>query len=440
MKNESLDHLTHVFKALAPTLPGAQLPWMGERRLRAFEQFRVQGFPTRADEAWKYTNLDVLNQKPLRFVPAGDHRGEAERLARVHALAGAHRLVLVDGIEVPELSDIGGLPPGVFIGSLAAALSQMPGRVQSALAQPAWSDGLDAFNAAFARDGYVLLLPPDTVLDKPLHVIFIGGEGDLAVQPSNLIVAGARARGAVIEQFIGCTGDGYYTNAVTRVSADDEADVQHYRVQQEGQNAVHTGAVIAGQGRASRFASYVFSFGGSLARSTVKVTLAAPGTSTTLDGLYVGGGRQHLDHYTMIDHAHPQCASRETYRGVLDGAAHGVFNGRIVVRQDAQRTDADQANHNLLLSRNAEIDTKPQLEIFADDVRCTHGTTVGQLDEAQLFYLRARGIDERAARALLTFAFARDVIDRVTIEPLKARLEAALLTRMADAPADAGDA
>src|SRR5262249_18818162 len=183
-----------------------------------------------------------------------------------------------------------------------------------------------------------------------------------------------------------------------------------------------------------------FSFGAALARSTITAKLAAPGTHTTLDGLYVGNGRQHLDHYTMIDHAHPQCSSRETYRGVLDGSAHGVFNGRIVVRQDAQKTDADQANHNLLLSRNAEVDTKPQLEIFADDVRCTHGTTVGQLDETQLFYLRARGIDERAARALLTIAFARDVIDRVSIEPLKARLEATLLTRMTDAPADAGEA
>jgi Fe-S cluster assembly protein SufD len=359
----------------------------------------------------------------------------------MHALKDSHRLVFVDGVAVPELSDIGALPPGVFIGSLATALEQMPQRIRARFTDEEWSDGLVAFNAAFARDGYVMLVPRGAVLDRPLHVIFIGGgETDLAVQPLNLIVADAHAHCAVIEQYVGDNDDWYYTNAVTRIDADDHAEVQHYRVQQEAPNAVHTGTVIARQGNASRFSSYAFSFGAALSRSSITAKLAAPRTSTTLDGLYVGSGKQHLDHYTMIDHAHPQCASRETYRGVLDGAAHGVFNGRIVVRQDAQKTDADQANHNLLLSRNAEIDTKPQLEIFADDVRCTHGTTVGQLDETQLFYLRARGIDERAARALLTFAFARDVIDRVAIDSLKARLEATLLTRMADAPADAGDA
>jgi Fe-S cluster assembly protein SufD len=441
MKHESLDHLNHVFTALASTLPGAALPWMNERRLRAFEQFRVQGFPTRAEEAWKYTNLDVLNSKLLRFVPAVDHQRDAERLVKLHALEGAHRLVFVNGVWARELSDVGALPAGVFIGNLASGLEQIPELMRKHLERDtSWDNGLAAFNAAFARDGYVMHVPPHTVLDRPLQVLFIGGgESDLAVQPLNLVVAEAYARCAAIEQYVGAHDDWYYTNALTRVAAGDHADVEHYRVQQEAPGAVHTGTVTAEQGEASRFASYAFSFGAALARSTITAKLAAPGTSTTLDGLYVGSGKQHLDHYTMIDHAHPQCASRETYRGVLDGSAHGVFNGRIVVRQDAQKTDADQANHNLLLSRNAEVDTKPQLEIFADDVRCTHGTTVGQLDETQLFYLRARGIDERAARALLTFAFARDVIDRVAIGALKARLGAILLTRMADAPADAKD-
>jgi Fe-S cluster assembly protein SufD len=444
MKSESLDHLTHVFTELAPTLPGAALPWMNERRLRAFEQFRVQGFPTRAEEAWKYTNLDVLNGKRLRFEPTVDHQGyqtDVERLVKAHALEGAHRLVFVNGAWAQAQSDVGALPRGVFIGSLASALEQIPEQIHEQFERGEESDGLTAFNTAFARDGFVVLIPPHTVLDQPLHVLFIGGgESDLTVQALNLIVAGAHARCAVVEQYVGAEDDWYYTNAVTRIHADNDADVQHYRVQQEAPGAVHTGTVMAEQRGASRFSSYVFSFGAALARSTITAKLAGPGTHTTLDGLYVGNGKQHLDHYTMIDHAHPQCSSRETYRGVLDGSAHGVFNGRIVVRQDAQKTDADQANHNLLLSRNAEVDTKPQLEIFADDVRCTHGTTVGQLDETQLFYLRARGIDERDARALLTFAFARDVIDRVAIDALKTRLEATLLTRMTDAPADTKDA
>ncbi|APR39575.1 Fe-S cluster assembly protein SufD [Paraburkholderia sp. SOS3] len=444
MKSESLDHLTHRFTALAPALPGATLPWVNEWRLRAFEQFRVQGFPTRAEEAWKYTNLDILSSKLLHFATAVDyevHPRAAEQLVKAHALEGVSRLVFVNGVWARQLSDLGALPPGVFIGSLANALEQIPERIRERLEREDAFDGLTAFNAAFARDGYVMLVPPGTELNRPLHVLFVdGGKRDLTVQPLNLIVAGAHARCAVVEQYVGTQGDWYYTNAVTHIHADDNSDVQHYRVQDEAPGSVHTGTVIAEQRNASCFSSYAFSFGAALARSTIAVELAAPGSRTSLDGLYVGNGKQHLDHYTMIDHAHPLCASRETYRGVLDGAAHGVFNGRIVVRQDAQKTDADQANHNLLLSRNAEVDTKPQLEIFADDVRCTHGTTVGQIDETQLFYLRARGIDERAARALLTFAFARDVIDRVAIDALKARLEATLLTRMNEAPADANNA
>jgi len=433
MKHEALDHLTQVFRSLAPALPGSQLAWMDVLRLRAFEQFRVMGFPTRADEAWKYTSLDALNQRLLRFVPASDHLAEARRIARAQQLDGVHRLVFVDGVFAPELSDIGTLPSGVFVGSLAEALDTMPERVRAHLDGVAFADGLTALNNAFARDGYVVFVPPGVTVDKPVHALFVAGEEGLAVQPLNLLVAANDAHCTVIEQFTGSDEAWYYTNAMTHVAADERADVRHYRLQQEGPHALHTATLAATQQRNSRFASYAFSFGAALARATIATRLAGPQTSTTLDGLYVGSGKQHLDHYTMIDHAQPQCTSRETYRGILDGAAHGVFNGRVIVRQDAQKTDADQANHNLLLSRNAEIDTKPQLEIFADDVRCTHGTTVGQLDEQQLFYLRARGIDERTARALLTTAFARDVIDRVEIAPLRARLEAALLAKMAGA-------
>jgi Fe-S cluster assembly protein SufD len=431
MKHDHLDHIHQVFKSISPILPGARPHWLKSMRLRAFEAFCTQGLPTTKDEAWRYTNLEVLKQRLLRFSPPITDVEGARRIVDENSFAEAsHRLVFVNGTYSPELSAVGELPHGAFIGNLVHGLQHAPEQMRSLFDQMLWSDGLVALNSAFLRDGFVVVLPPDTKLDRPLHALFLSGDEDLAVQPANAVISGARSSCAIIEQFVGLGEQSYVTNSVTHVMAGEDTEVQHYRVQQESPNAVHIGTVDVTQHEASRFSSYAFSFGGALSRSSVQVRLAASRTHTTLDGLYVAGGKQHMDHYTLMDHAYPYCSSRETYRGVLDGSARGIFNGRVIVRQDAQKTDADQSNHNLLLSRNAEVDTKPQLEIYADDVRCTHGTTVGELDEDQLFYLRARGIDEVTGRALLTFAFARDIVDRVSIAPLRKRLEGLLLARM----------
>jgi Fe-S cluster assembly protein SufD len=433
MKNESLDFFHQAFEQLAKTLPGAELPWLRAARRSAFEQFDALGFPTTRHEDWKYTNVSAIGKRPWHFAPQRTGRTDDSDLRRiVDELVldpAGHRLVFVNGHHVPRLSKLSGLPQGVFVGSLTRALREMPQRLQAAVASQTYADGFTALNTAFLVDGFAVVLPPGEVIDQPLHMLFLTDEAGLAVQPFNVVLAGARSGCVIVEHFVGFGDNAYWTNAVTRIVADEQADVQHYRLQQESSKAFHIASVAAAQQRASCFTSHAFAFGGALSRTGIDTSLNAANAQATLNGLYFVGGRQHVDHHTRIDHAEPHGTSREYYRGVLDGAARGVFNGRVIVHRDAQQTDTHQANHNLLLSRDAEIDTKPQLEIYADDVKCTHGATVGQLDENQLFYLRARGVEERMARALLTYAFARDIVERVRIESLRGRLERLLLAR-----------
>jgi Fe-S cluster assembly protein SufD len=433
MKNESLDHFHQAFGQLAKTLPGAELPWLRTARRSAFEQFDALGFPSTRHEDWKYTNVSAIGKRPWHFAPQRTgclDDDDVRRIVDELVLDPAgHRLVFVNGRHVPRLSRLNSLPHDVFVGSLTRALSEMPQRLEAAIASQTYADGFTALNTAFLTDGFAVVLPPGEVIDQPLHMLFLTDEAGLAVQPFNVVLAGARSGCAIVEHFVGLGDNAYWTNAVTRIVADEQADVQHYRLQQEGSKAFHIGSVAVAQQRASCFTSHAFAFGGALSRTGIGTSLNAENAQATLNGLYFAGGRQHVDHHTRIDHAEPHGTSREYYRGVLDGAARGVFNGRVIVHRDAQKTDTHQANHNLLLSRDAEIDTKPQLEIYADDVKCTHGATVGQLDENQLFYLRARGVEERTARALLTYAFARDTVERVRIDSLRGRLESLLLAR-----------
>jgi Fe-S cluster assembly protein SufD len=437
MKDESLDQFHQAFSQVVRTLPGAELPWLRAARRSAFEQFNALGFPTIRHEDWKYTNVSAIGKRSWRFASrrsdlangAGclDDR-EMHRVVDALVLDPAgHRLVFVNGHYAPRLSRLNSLPHGVFVGSLARALREIPQRLEAAIASQTHADGFAALNTAFLADGFAVVLPPGEVIEQPFHMLFLSQDAGLAVQPFNVVFAGARSGCAIIEHFAGMGDDAYWTNAVTRIVADEQADVRHYRLQQESAKAFHIASVAVSQQRASCFASHAFAFGGALSRTDISTRLNAVKAQATLTGLYFAGGRQHVDHHTCIDHAEPHGTSREYYRGVLDGAARGVFNGRVVVHPDAQKTDTHQANHNLLLSREAEIDTKPQLEIYADDVKCTHGATVGQLDEDQLFYLRVRGVEERMARALLTYAFARDVVERVRIDSLRGRLESLLL-------------
>jgi FeS assembly protein SufD len=423
MSDARFDYIGDAFHAMAKTLPGVELPWLRRARRHAFDRFAELGLPGAGPEEWKYTNVSAIAKPHWHFAPARDASAELAHLVDdIEPCDSGGRIVFVNGQYVPKLSRIGALPEGAFVGSLTQAMRKIPQQLEAVMARRAPHNGFAALNGAMLGDGYVVALPPGCAIDNPLHVLFFAEEGGLAMHPFNAVLAQRGARCSIVEHFAGIADEAYLVNTATEIVADDEADVQHCRIQREARSAFHIAHVGASQRRASRFTSHSFAFGGALSRTEISVRLEAADASAQLNGLYFVGARQHVDHHTRIDHEQPHCTSREYYRGVLDGASHGVFDGRVIVHPDAQHSDAHQGNDNLLLSRDAEIDTKPQLEIHADDVKCTHGATIGQLDEGAIFYLRSRGIGERMARALLVRAFARASIERVEGDALRGRL------------------
>jgi Fe-S cluster assembly protein SufD len=350
----------------------------------------------------------------------------------VHGLTHA-QLVFVNGRFAPALSWLAGLPPQAVVGSLAAALAADPGLVDPYFSRCAKVDGqaLVALNTAFVDDGALLHVPAGTAVHDPVHVLyFTTGDHPVVTHPRTLIVVGDGSALKVIESYAGAPGASYFTNAVTEIVGGERSHVEHVRVQRESLAAYHTSATAIYLERQATFTQQNVTLGGAIVRNDVSAVLDAEHISCTLNGLYLGNANRLVDNHTVIDHARPHCESHEVYKGMLADAARGVFNGKIFVRQDAQKTDAKQTNKVLLLSEDATINTKPQLEIFADDVKCTHGATVGQLDEEALFYLRARGIGLHEARAMLVHAFASDIIDRIAIEPLRESLEEALTAQL----------
>ncbi|MEO5902827.1 MAG: Fe-S cluster assembly protein SufD, partial [Gemmatimonadaceae bacterium] len=293
------------------------------------------------------------------------------------------------------------------------------------------SGSFTALNTAHAADGAVICLAADSVADKPIHLVFVsdpGAEG-AATYTHNLFFAERHSQATIIESHVTLGADVYLTNAVTEVFVADGAHLSHYKLQRESQNAFHVGTLQVHQARDSRYESFSFATGAALSRTNVYTTLAGDAAEAVMNGLYMVDGNQHVDHQTRIEHVAPNCPSHELYKGILDGRSHGVFNGKVYVHPEAQKTDGKQSNNNLLLSAEARIDTKPQLEIYADDVKCTHGATVGRLDETALFYMRSRGISTSQARRLLTYAFAADVLEKIELEPLREALEAQVLER-----------
>lgn len=415
--------------------PGAAgRPALLRTRKAAIARFAERGFPTLDEEEWRFTNVAPLVQVPFRRARKEDLGRDAfAALARLVAAESARNcLVFVNG-EFSDLSRTAGLPAGVVAVSLAAALARQPDHVEPHLARLARYDEnpFTALNTAFLKDGAFVHVPRGVAVAEPIHLVFVStANGEPAVAyPRNLVVAGAGSRVTLVESYVGRDGDVYFTNAVTEVVVEQDAVVDHYKLQREGRDAFHVATMQIQQERGSNFSSHAVTLGGAITRNDVNAYLGAENCEATLNGLYLGTGRQLIDNHTRIDHARPHCASHELYKGILDGHARGVFNGKIFVHQDAQKTDAKQTNKTLLLSGDAVIDTKPQLEIYADDVKCTHGATIGQLDANALFYLRSRGLALEAARSLLTYAFANDVIERVRVEPVRARLEEDMLAR-----------
>ena len=395
--------------------------WLLERRKRAMERFLQLGVPTVRHEEYKYIDLSALADGQLLFAA---QPGPAGTAVPCYASDSSDDQAATDGVRV-----LGSIPQGARVLSLADALRSEPDLMQLRLAAIAdYEDhALCAVNTAFFSDAVVVKAERGTVFDKPLHLVF--GDGPPCRLPRVLIVAGRNSSVQVVETY---TGSGaYWRNAVTEIYAEENARVDHYRAQVESTDAYHTGRLQASQNRDSYVSSFSISFGASVARNDIGTRLNGSGCECSLDGLYAVRGEQLVDHHTSIDHAMPHCNSHQLYKGVLDDRAKGVFNGKIFVRPDAQKTDAVQSNKNLLLSDHSEVNTKPQLEIDANDVRCTHGATIGQLDSEAAFYLQSRGIGAARARNLLTYAFAADALERIKVAPLKEHFESLLLDRFA---------
>ncbi|MGB3288351.1 MAG: Fe-S cluster assembly protein SufD [Burkholderiaceae bacterium] len=402
---------------------GAGLPWLSAMRRRAIERFAAEGWPTTRLEDWRHTSLAALEQQS--FLEAGQAPA-AEWVRDLRGGEAGHWLVFIDGRYAPELSDIGSLPAGARIQPLSVALEQVPEQVEAVFGNELEGASTAALNTALAADGAFISLARGVALEQPVHLVFAATSPQAASFPRNLIVAEGAAQAVVMEHYVGQGSGASLTNAVTRVKLAADAHLTHLKLQQEDQQAFHLGAINVEQAKGSVYNSHSMSFGARLARHDIATSFAGDHCETLLNGLYYVDGRRHVDHHTLIDHAKPHGLSREYYRGILGDTARGVFGGRILVAHGADKTDAIQRSDSLLLSRLAKADARPELEIYADDVKCAHGATVGQLDEDSMFYLRSRGLDEVHARNVLTYAFAAQAVDRIGPEALRGRVAAAI--------------
>jgi Fe-S cluster assembly protein SufD len=426
-----VDRYVAEFERFRRELPAGEPAVLQALRREAIERFAKMGFPTLRQEEWRLTNVAPIVQGTFHR-PAGDPDALSPGRLTPYTFDAAARLVFVDGRFSPRLSSLGELPAGTIAASLGEVLARDPGRVEPWLGRFA---GLDrnpfvALNTAFLRDGAFLYIPRGAVTG-PIHLLFLssGEEGRPTLSfPRNLFVADESSRTTIVETY---AGEGaYFTAPVTELVAGPGAVIDHYKVQRESLGAFHMATFQVQAERASVPSSHSISIGGALVRNDVNAVLDGEGIDCILNGLYFADGRQVVDNHMRVEHAKPHCASHELYKGVLDGKSRAVFNGLIHVHKGAQKTDAKQSNRNLLLSRDAIANSNPQLEIYADDVRCTHGSTVGQLDEDAVFYLRSRGIGAEAARSLLTYAFASDIVARIKVEPVRRDLEEFLFARL----------
>ncbi len=405
--------------------------WLSQLRQKGLETFTRLGIPNRRLEDWRFTNVAGLTDRTYDLMPpvtSSDHHVES-LLQRATLDSEAYRLVFINGRFSAEWSAVADLPSGVVIEDLAGSIRSLPNEMKGILC-----DNLDiddspfaALNTAFLDDGANIAIDDSVTLDRPIHLVFLSvGEGQGVSHPRILIRIGKDSKAQVIESYLG-VGDSYFTNAVTQIEVDASAKLEHHKLQHEQLGALHLAATHVNQQADSDFRSHYFSFGASLSRNEINCKLDGERIETTLNGLYMPTGNQLMDCRTRIDHAKPNCNSHELYKGILDDEARGVFNGKIFVHQDAQKTDAKQSNQALLLSDDAVVNTKPQLEIYADDVRCTHGATIGELDEKALYYLRSRGVPLELARKMLIFAFANDVVLAVEVPAVRRHLESILL-------------
>lgn len=413
-------------RELSPTVP-----WLELVRASAMDRFEQLGFPTVHDENWKYTNLAPLAKQS--FVPASRADNVSIDVARfVYPETKSAHLLVVNGFLSDELSDKSGLENVVAIDLLTAVADARYNKIARAyLARNAGyhNNGLAALNTAFLQSGLFLLIPKNVKVETPVQITFVT-DGEGASFPRLLVVAEENSSATMIESFVSTGERQYFTNAVAEIIVKEGARLEHYRMQRESDRAFHTALTSAELGRSGSYDTTSINLGGRLSRHDISVVMDNEGAECRVDGLYLAGADQHTDTHSVIDHQQPHCNSHQLYKGILDGNARAVFNGKIFVREGAQKTDAMQTNKNLLLSPQARVDTKPQLEIYADDVKCAHGAAVGQIDQEELFYLLARGINPELARSLLTYGFAEEVIEKIKIDSIKSQLDEIVLRQL----------
>lgn len=431
---EERDVFRASFDAFAASLPEADPAWLRSLRNGAMARFAQRGFPTTTDEAWRHTSVAPLARTVFRQAGTRAPQGAAERTLADLRLPEERmaEVVFVNGRYAPDLSTPSG---GVAILNLREALAREPRLLEAHLGRVG-DDAAGAFadlSTAFVGDAACVFIPAGRHVEGTIHLVYLSTNPDEAPtvsHPRTLVVAGAGSQARLAQSYGGPDGEAYWTNAVTEIVLEDGAVLDHVKLQQEGLAAFHVAALAVRLGRDARFSTHAITLGGSLSRDDVNATFAGEGGECVLNGLFMAAGTQHLDTHTRVDHARPHTTSRELYKGILGGRARGVFDGRVIVRKDAQKTDAQQTNKNLLLSREALVHSTPALEILADDVKCKHGSTTGQLDPTSLFYLRSRGIGEAEARSLLTYAFASDVVQKIPVAAIRSRLERRLQTSL----------
>jgi Fe-S cluster assembly protein SufD len=431
----AMDRYSQAFTKFEQTRGVAQPPWLFPLRKAGLARFGELGFPTPKHEDWRFTNLAALAKlpfNPILTAPAEPPRSVLEQFP-FSQLPGA-RLVFLDGHFSPALSTLPTQPDGVRVSSLSAALTEAPAWLEKQLGRTlrAEDNAFAALNNAFFLDGGVIHVPAGKTVPEPVQLLFISTsqEPGAVVHPRNLVVVEREARLTLLESYVSLATGATFTNAATEFALGDHAVVEHCKFQDESTEAYHLASLHSHLGRAVTFSSHSIVTGARLSRNHIRTTLDGEGIECVLNGVYLTDREQLADHYMLVDHAKPHCASHEYFNGILAGKSKGVFHGRILVRPGAQKTDAKQTNKNLLLSDDASADAKPQLEIYADDVKCTHGATIGQLNDESIYYMRTRGIDLETARRMLIHAFAGEIIDRVKYEPLREELDRLLWDRL----------
>jgi Fe-S cluster assembly protein SufD len=427
------------FRRLQERLDAAPAPWLERLRAEAMQRFEQSGLPTPDQEEWKYTNVAPIARTEFEPAPRESTLDlDAGRLEPfIYQEARHSQLVFVNGIYHPNLSSLSALEKGVVVMELSEALKHEDYArvIREHLAQSAdtGDNAFETLNTAMLSSGAFLFIPGGEQVDAPVHLLFLSdtqADVPFVTFPRALIFAARDSSATVIESYASVQEGVYLTNAVLEIVLEENARLTHYKVQRESADAFHVATTRAGLSRSSSYNSTAITLGARLSRHNISVSFMAEGTECWVDGLYIVGEGQHTDTHSLIDHLQPHCTSHQLYKGILEGKSRAVFNGKVFVHKDARGTDAMQTNRNLLLSRDARVDTKPQLEIFNDDVKCAHGATVGQLEEEELFYLVSRGLHPDLARNLLTYGFAEEVIEKIKVNSIKAQLDEAIMDRL----------